>query len=240
MVAKIVRLFPNRADIRFEWPVHEQLVTSLNRAGIPIEDTTIEIIHTGYANPEVNAAKQSRNLRILERITATESSPHPMALFLHGGALLDLNRIPEALELYKRCAASKETAGDLLHGATVRICTCLSLLQRPSEIIASLPSTAPSTWHPELLLLAGEALVQTGRASEGIALLELGLASPHRALIPAYDPVRIKARCTMALAGAIEKTNLPMALALLKLAAASIQQAHEITPADVASILQDR
>ena len=42
MVGKIVRLFPNRAEIRFEWPVHEQVVTSLNRAGIPIQDTSIE------------------------------------------------------------------------------------------------------------------------------------------------------------------------------------------------------
>ena len=68
MVGKIVRLFPNRPEIRYEWPVHEQVVTSLNRAGIPILDTTIEIIHTGYASPEINAAKQTRNLRILEKI----------------------------------------------------------------------------------------------------------------------------------------------------------------------------
>lgn len=238
MVGKIVRLFPNHSEIRFEWPVHEQVVTSITRLGMPIEDTAIEIIHTGYANPEVNAAKQTRNLRILEKITASDPHPHPMALFLHGGALLDLDRIPEALELYRRCALSKETSADLAHGAVVRICTCLAALNKPLEIIASLPPSPPSTWHPEMLFLAGEAMIQTGRISEGIALLELGLASPNHVLIPAYDPVRIKARCAIAMASAIEKTNLKAALSLLKLAASSIQQGSEIMPGDVASILR--
>ena len=240
MVGKIVRLFPNRPEIRFEWPVHEQVVTSLNRARIPIHDTLIEIIHTGYAGPEVNATKQERNLRILEKTTANDPDPHPMALFLQGGALLDLNRIPEALEFYKRCALSKEAAGGLAHGAIVRICTCLAALKRPLEILSSLPSEPPATWHPELLLLAGEAMIQTGRSSEGIALVQLCLESPNRALIPAYDTVRIKARCVMAMANALEKTDLKLALSLLKLAAASIQLGREIAPEDVSAILQAR
>jgi tetratricopeptide (TPR) repeat protein len=240
MVGKIVRLFPNRPEIRFEWPVHEQVVTSLSRAGVPIHDTLIEIIHTGYSSPEINAAKQERNLRILEKTNANSAAPHPMALFLQGGALLDLNRIPEALEIYKRCALSNEAAGGLAHGAIVRICTCLAALEKPLEILTSLPSEPSATWHPELLLLAGEAMIQTGRTSEGIALLELCLESPNRALIPAYDPTRIKARCAMAMANAFEKTNLPLALQLLKLAAISIQNGREITPGDVDSILRVR
>jgi hypothetical protein len=83
-------------------------------------------------------------------------------------------------------------------------------------------------------------MIQTGRTSEGIALLELCLESPNRALIPAYDPARIKARCAMAIANAFEKTNLPLALQLLKLAATSIQNGREITPGDVDSILRVR
>lgn len=238
MVGKIVRLFPNRPDVRFEWPVHEQVVTSLKRAGIPIRDTSIEIIHTGYSSPEVNSAKQTRNLRILEKITSTHANPHPMALFLHGGALLDLGRVPEALEFYRRCAESPESGRDLAHGACVRMCTCLAALKRPAEILALAPKESPSLWHPEMSLHVGEALIASGRVPEGIGLLESGLSSNAPALIPAYDAVRLKARCAMAIAGAFEKTNPRLAVDLLKLAASSIQQGREITPAEVRALIQ--
>jgi hypothetical protein len=112
MVGKIVRLFPNRPEIRFEWPVHEQVVTSLNRAGVPIHDTSIEIIHTGYSSPEINAAKQERNLHILEKITASDPDPHPMALFLQGGALLDLGRISEALDFTGAAPITRRRPGE--------------------------------------------------------------------------------------------------------------------------------
>jgi hypothetical protein len=237
MVGKIVRLFPNRPEIRFEWPVHEQVVTSLNRAGIPIQNTSIEIIHTGYSSPEINAAKQERNLRILQKTTANDPDPHPMTLFLQGGALLDLGRISEALEFYRRCADSPAAAGGVAHGARVRMATCLTALKRPTDILALLPSEPPAHWHPEMLLHVGEALIQTDRTEEGMHFLSLGLASENRALIPAYDPVRVKARCAMAMAKAFEQSNIHLALGLLKLAAASIQQGREITPADLGFLM---
>ena len=55
----IVRLFPNNPQVRYEWPVHEQVVTSLQREGVSIANTNIEIIHTGYSSAAVNAAKQA-------------------------------------------------------------------------------------------------------------------------------------------------------------------------------------
>ena len=237
MVGKIVRLFPNRPEIRFEWSVHEQVVTSLNRAGIPIQDTSVEIIHTGYSSPEINAAKQERNLRILEKTTSSDLNPHPMALFLQGGALLDLGRISEALDFYRRCADSPAAAGGVANGARVRMATCLAALQRPADILALLPPEPPAHLHPEMLLHVGESLIQTGRADEGVNFLNLGLASENCALIPAYDPVRVKARCAMAMAGAFEKSNIQLAVGLLKLAAASIQQGREIPPADLEALL---
>lgn len=237
MVGKIIRLFPNRPEIRFEWPVHEQVFTSLNRAGIPIHDSSVEIIHTGYSNPEINAAKQERNLRILEKITASEPSPHPMLLFLQAGALLDLERLSEALEFYKRCALSEEAGEVLAHGAIVRICTCLAELKRPGDIVKISPAEPPLNWHPELLLLVGEAMIQVGRTPEGINLLTLGVISQTRPLIPAYDPIRIKALCVKVMADAFEKTNLKLSIALLKLAACSIQQGREIKPDEINLIL---
>ena len=44
----------------------------------PIVSTKIEIFHTGYSSPEVNSARRSRNLRILETMTTSSSESHPM------------------------------------------------------------------------------------------------------------------------------------------------------------------
>ena len=213
------------------------LQRSLNRAGIPILDTSIEIIHTGYSSPEANAAKQERNLRILEKFTAADPEPDPMALFLQGGALLDLARENEALDFYRRCADSSGGSGVLFHGALVRMCTCLSALGRPNEILALVPPGPPEDWHPEMLLHVGEALMEAGRIDDGLRFLYLGLASESRPLIPAYDPVRIKARCVMAMSTPLKKTNPNLALSLLKLAATSIQQGREISPSDLESLI---
>ncbi len=238
MAGKIVRLFPNRPDVRFEWPVHEQVVTSLHRAGIQIYDTSIEIIHTGYSSPEVNASKQVRNLRLLEKTNSVDSNLHPMLLFLQGGALLDLGRVSEALDFYKRCAFSADAGAELQHGALVRICTCLALLQKNAEILLYAPSQPASDWHPEMMLLVGEASIQAGKVSEGINLLEQGLASKNRALTPAYDPVRIKARCAMAIANTFEKIDIKIAVSLLQLAAKSIQEGKEVSLDEVRDLLQ--
>jgi hypothetical protein len=115
--------------------------------------------------------------------------------------------------------------------------TCLAALKRPADILALLPLEPPTHLHPEMLLHVGEALIHAGRAEEGVNFLSLGLASENRALIPAYDPVRVKARCAMAMAGAFEKSNIQLAVGLLKLAAASIKQGREITPADLEGLL---
>jgi tetratricopeptide (TPR) repeat protein len=233
MIAKIVRLFPNHPHVRYEWPVHEQVVTSLQRVGFPIRDTKIEIIHTGYASKAINAEKQKRNLRILEKITTDAASPHPMVLFLKGGALLDLNRVEEALECYRRCAYASQENSDLHKGARVRMATCLSLLQRASEVISLAPSTPHSDWHPEMLLLIGEAMVQIGRIEEALSLLQNTFSSAALTTMPAYDPVRIKARCAQVLAGVFEKNQPLLSLSLLKLAVNSIHQGREITLSDV-------
>lgn len=60
------RIFPNQEKIRFEGAVHEQIESSLLANKIPILQSEIKIIHTGY---NINAAekriKAERNLNIL-------------------------------------------------------------------------------------------------------------------------------------------------------------------------------
>jgi hypothetical protein len=231
-----VRLFPNDPRVRYEWPVHEQVETSLQRVGIPIRDTHIEIIHTGYSSPEVNAAKQVRNLRILEKMTQSGTGVHPMVWFLKGGALLDLNRPDEALAAYIQCSQTT-LQGETIHEASlVRRATCLTELNRFHEIRSIQPTRSEAEWHPEFLLLRGQADIRLGDTRAGLSLLYQVFETPARPRIPAYDPIRVRIRALMIIASLWEKSSPERAVAFLRLATQSVQSGTEISLGEVIAI----
>ncbi|MFA6110695.1 MAG: glycosyltransferase, partial [Candidatus Latescibacterota bacterium] len=61
-----VKIFPRRLGVRFERPVHETVAPSLERLGIPIRATDLEVRHTGYADPEVAARKRRYYLELMK------------------------------------------------------------------------------------------------------------------------------------------------------------------------------
>ncbi len=61
-----VRIFPKLEGVRFEYPIHEQIVPSLKRKGIKGVFTDVVIRHEGYKDPEVLLKKAERNLKILK------------------------------------------------------------------------------------------------------------------------------------------------------------------------------
>jgi hypothetical protein len=237
LVGKIVRLFPNLPALRYEWPVHEQVVTSLERAGIPVRDTEIEIIHTGYATAEINARKQARNLAIFEA-QAASGTMTAMMYFLMGGALLDLGRTDEALAIYERSAALCPGGGEVFEGARVRRATCLVQLGRFAEALALAPAQPLRQWHPELLLLLGEAALITGEVGCGLERLEAVLGSAFRPLIPAYDSAKVKIRAVMAIASWLEKRDSRRAVALLRLATESFRKGQPPSAGEVLALLR--
>jgi hypothetical protein len=52
-----VRLFPVRADVRWSFRVHEQILPGLRRARVPVDWTDITIRHTGYTDPALRARR---------------------------------------------------------------------------------------------------------------------------------------------------------------------------------------
>lgn len=238
MLGKIVRLFPNRPDVRYEWPVHEQVATSLQRANIPILDTEIEIIHTGYSSTEVNQKKQTRNLRILDAFLSKTPDQHPMLYFLQGGALLDLGRTSEALQAYRRCQDMVSPRDPLHQGAIVRQATCLADLERFGEIMSLAPAHPHEQWHPELLLLIAQAELHAGNKTTAIHHLQLVIERPDCVSIPAYDPVRARARAALMLAEAFQHSLPKASMALLRLVKDSLSIGHRITLEDALSVMQ--
>lgn len=234
---EIVRLFPNDPRIRYEWPVHEQVVTSLQRAQIPIEHTQIEIIHTGYSNPEINCAKQKRNLRILQRMTADPQwSGHAMPWFLQGGALLDQDRTQEALICYQRCTELTNPEDSLHHAGLVRCATCFHDTNQMDSIRKINPAIPETEWHPELLLLRGQAELALGDIRAGLTFLHRVFESPTVPRIPAYNSVKTKARAMMSIASLWQQTDPARAVEMLKIASQAMQEGREISFAEVFAV----
>lgn len=153
----IVRLFPNRAEIRFRHRIHEDVVGSLSKARIPIQRTEIEIEHAGYAEPGVVREKRARNRRIMERALeeplAEGSESH--VRFNLGKEWMDEGNVAEALEHFKWCIA-RAPAGSRTHQVcTIKAAECLVALGREKEARALLPEQPDRGRHPlEILLMA--------------------------------------------------------------------------------------
>ena len=70
----LVRLFRNQPEVRYRYPIHEQIVPSLNawaeEQGMVVAESTLVVVHEGYRR-ERSAEKRDRNQRILRKaITA--------------------------------------------------------------------------------------------------------------------------------------------------------------------------
>ena len=110
----------------------------------------------------------------------------------------------------------------------MRRASCLANLKRFDEIREIHPANQESDWHPELLLLRGQAEIALGKSRTGLVFLHRVFESPSLPRIPAYDPIRVKVRALMSIAAAWEKTAPGRSLAMLRLASRSIQTGREI------------
>jgi glycosyltransferase involved in cell wall biosynthesis len=99
-----VRLFPIRPGVRWTYRVHEQILPSLNRAKVKVRWTDVVIRHDGYADPEVEARKLQRNIKILERELA-ERPDDPFVLFNLGASTLQRKEYSAALGFLERSLA---------------------------------------------------------------------------------------------------------------------------------------
>ncbi len=60
-----VRLFPLFEGLRWTYKVHEQILPSLRRSGVPVKWTKIKVRHTGYVDRALRDRKFDRDKRIL-------------------------------------------------------------------------------------------------------------------------------------------------------------------------------
>ncbi len=74
-ISNLLRLFRNSDTIRYEGIVHEQIINSIHRNDLNIENTDAKILHLGYSlSPEEMLNKQKRNLKLLNIALELDSS----------------------------------------------------------------------------------------------------------------------------------------------------------------------
>lgn len=103
-VFKQIRLFPRlypkqSVGPQFRSKIHEELRSHIEENKLLIQDTPIEIIHGGYVDPELRAAKSARNLEILEHAISS-GDQDPYLLMEYGHALFQVQNFEQALEQY--------------------------------------------------------------------------------------------------------------------------------------------
>jgi len=96
-----VRLFPNGADVRWEYRVHEQVLPSLRRRGTDVRWSAVVIRHTGYQDPALRRRKLERDSRLLD-LERAEKPDDPFILFNLGSIAQELGRHDEALTFLRR------------------------------------------------------------------------------------------------------------------------------------------
>lgn len=98
-----IRLFPNYKDIKFEGPVHETVLSSLNRLGITIVDEpNIVVHHYGERKPlERVIAKQKLYLLLGEK-KIQEQTDNPLAYAELASQYAEMGMFLKALEYYRK------------------------------------------------------------------------------------------------------------------------------------------
>ena len=92
-----LRMFPNLPNIRFIYPVHEQVAPSLEKAGFPLIKADVTVVHTGYDSRETVLAKKNRNLKLLLRRTQAQPDDLLSRLFV-GLMYFSIDKIEETIE----------------------------------------------------------------------------------------------------------------------------------------------
>ena len=170
-----IKMFPNLPEIRFERPVHETVVPSLERLGLPIVPTDAEVRHTGYADKSEKMRKQRYYLSLM--LKWLEDVPDDFDIcFRVGHTYHSEGRKREAAAYFDRIV---ETGQDSVNSASVfRLATTFKgrmALEdgRPEEALGDLRVALRMSPEDVLANMSiGDALTKTGDFEAAIPHLQ--------------------------------------------------------------------
>jgi glycosyltransferase involved in cell wall biosynthesis/tetratricopeptide (TPR) repeat protein len=169
-----VKLFPNRADLRFEHRIHEQILPSVRRAGLQLIYSDLYVVHRNYDTSEAGQQKKRlRDFRLLE-LDLKDRPDHPFVLFNLGMTYLHATKDFEVAAQYLRRSLDRSDPNDsIVHIAYAMLTTCR--VHQADWEAAIQVNEEGRHYHPEdpeLLFLAGQIYQQVGRFDEARDTLE--------------------------------------------------------------------
>jgi tetratricopeptide (TPR) repeat protein len=129
-----VRLFPIRADVRWMYRVHEQILPALRRAGVPVRWSDVVVRHVGYSNPALRRRKLERDRAILESELA-DRPDDAFVLFNLGQVALDTGDPAAALVYLRRSLARSAPADSITRKLHALIARAHQLLDDPEAAL---------------------------------------------------------------------------------------------------------
>ena len=108
-----VRIFRNLPEIRWDYRIHEQILSAVNCAGGTVRWTNVVVDHVGYQDASLRLRKLERNIRLLQMDDA-DRSDDSFTLFNLGWTMLDLGKAAEAFPRLKRSLESAKADSSIL------------------------------------------------------------------------------------------------------------------------------
>jgi tetratricopeptide (TPR) repeat protein len=250
-----IRMFPNRPELRFRAPVHEQILPALEEARIPVEYAEIRVLHTGYSDPEVAKAKQVRNKAILERQVAEGKGITPVTYYTLACACADLGAHAEAASWFSKAAALAAATGTdphVLAAAPAKIAGALASLKRYAEALDALAPVlaglaahgadaptgagAPEGAHAEAILVKAQVETALGRRDAARPWYErlLGLRESGTFIPVDFQLLKIQALQFLGQYW-FDRNQSDLAVALLK-AGLAVKDGRDFGPADLQNL----
>ncbi|MBF0431897.1 MAG: glycosyltransferase [Fibrobacteria bacterium] len=237
-----IRLFPNRPDIRFSAPVHEQVLPAIETTGIPVEYTSIKIFHTGYQNQEISRQKQIRNKKILEAQIAEGKPVTAVTYYTLGAACMDLGDHESALEWFMRSVELAEKTGTdphIIAAGPAKTASVLANLKRYNEALKVLDiGLKQNDVLPETVLVKAQIEEVLGNTQEALKWYTRLLDFTEKPVFLPVDYRLLKIKALEFIGGYWHrKGNNGLAVACLK-AGISLQDGGDFTNSDLERLKQ--
>ena len=169
-----LKMFPNRSDIRFELPVHENVAASLRRAGIRSSGTDVEVRHARVHDAREIEQKNAYYLRLMNEWLAQHPEDWETCFRIGHGLYVSGERAA-AGEYFTRIVAAGEQeveSPSVRRLAATFAGRCLLEEELYEEAIAPLQIARDLAPDDKLTLLSlGDACVKLRRFDEGLEYL---------------------------------------------------------------------
>jgi glycosyltransferase involved in cell wall biosynthesis/Flp pilus assembly protein TadD len=167
-----IRLFPNHAQIRWKYRIHEQILVAIRKLGGTVEWTDVTVQHVGYQDADVHRRKGDRNFALLQ-LDYQDDPDDPYTLFNLGNMYHEYKRYDEAIDLLTKSLRRSEPSDSIVRKLYSLIAQCRVGLAEYEAAVSM--CREGRTYYPndiELLFVESGVLHKLGDRPGAVACLQ--------------------------------------------------------------------